>query len=90
MVPDSLVLHNSVIIGQLKLLHFSLKMNPIVIGFLLIMFHMMYEHQNESKLLTCINQCRVGGHSEIVARVSGVASNTHLKPGKCPESSGQM
>lgn len=63
MVPDSLILHNSVIIGQLKLLVLSLKMNPIVRGFSLIMLHMMYEHQNESKLLSCI---RLGGHSEIV------------------------
>lgn len=66
MVLDSLILHNSVIIGQLKLLFLSLKMNPIVIGFLLIMLHVMYEYQNESKLLTCINHCRLGGHSEIV------------------------
>lgn len=67
MVPDRLILYNSVIIGQLKLLLLSLKMNPIVIGLLLIILHMMYEHQNESKLLTCINHRRLGGHSKIVA-----------------------
>lgn len=67
MVLDSLILHNSVIIGQLELLLLSLKMNPIVIGFLIIMLHTMYEYQNESKLLTCINRCRLGGRSEIVA-----------------------
>lgn len=52
MVPDSLIVGNFVIIGQLKLLLSSLKTNPIVIGFLLIMLHMVYEHQNESKSLT--------------------------------------
>lgn len=76
MVPDSLVLHNSMIIGQLKLLLLSLKMDPIVIDFLLIMLRMIYGHQNQSNLLTCI---RLGRHSEIVA-VSEMAGNAHLKP----------
>lgn len=54
------------IIGQLKLLVLSLKTNPNVIGFLLIMLHMVYEHHYESKPLTFINHHKLGGHSEIV------------------------
>lgn len=53
------------------------------------MLHMIYEHQSESKLLTCISHHRLGGHSEIVAEYLKWLGNACLKPRKSSENSWQ-